>query len=187
MPFNAWNQGVTQLSIGLDSGILYVGNVQLGVSVGGLKFDPKKTMRNIPFDGQRSAIAGNDRVTKFDAEISGKFIQSDITAFLNYEAAASSSSGSSGNVINTLTVVNASTLIPVGSLLQNLRLIWKLGSNNYMQVRFYRAIVEKYTGTTKDNAEVEIDSTFMARLDLTVSGLTTDSPPYIIEELSSVP
>jgi hypothetical protein len=190
-PFNAYTTNMPNV-IGLDTAVFYVGTTPLGVTDGGQKFDPKKTFLNIPFDGKRAPIAGLDRTTKFESEISAKFLQCDISAFLDYEAGSVSSSGSSGNVIMIQTIQQASQLIATGSLLQDLRCIWKLGSTNplvtiYRQVRFYRAIVTKYTAAWKDNGSMEIDATFSARLDLAVAGLNTDSAPYIIEDLSSVP
>jgi hypothetical protein len=191
-PFNAYTANMPN-EIGLDTAVFYIGSTPLGVTDGGQKFDPKKTFLNINFDGKRAPIAGLDRVTKFESEITAKFLQCDISAFLQYEAGSVSSSGSVGNVIMIQTIQSASQLIPLGSLLQNFRCIWKLGSTTgtapfiYRQVRFYRALVTKYTAAWKDNGSMEIDATFAARLDLTVSGLTTDSAPYIIEDLNSVP
>lgn len=173
----------------LDSGVLFVGPTPFGVSRGGLKFDPKKATRQIVFDGMRSDIAGNDRTTKFDASISGKFIQFNAPQIALIEPDISSASASG---VVTYAPKDAGVLYSAGAYLTNLRILFERSSSTdasplYAAVLFAKAICVKYSLVGKDNDEVEIDCEFVARLDMSVGGTELNDPPYKIELRSTDP
>ena len=68
----------------VDTGLLYaggtgangtVGSIPIGVSRGGLTFNPGKEVRNVEFDGKRSPVAGLDRVIGYAPAIEGTMIE----------------------------------------------------------------------------------------------------------------
>jgi hypothetical protein len=173
----------------LDSGVLFVGAVPLSASRGGLKFDPKKTVKQIEFDGRRSDIAGNDRTTMFAGSIAGKFIQFGASQILQLEPDLVSSSASG---VITYSPKEAGVLYTAGAYITNLRLLFERSSSTveaplYAAVLFAKALCTKYSLASKDKDELEIDCEFMPRLDMSVEGAKLTDAPYKIELRSTEP
>jgi hypothetical protein len=173
----------------LDSGVLFVGAVPFGVSRGGLKFDPKKTVKQLEFDGRRSDIAGNDRTTMFGGSINGKFIQFGAAQIATLEPDITSASASG---VTTFTPKPGGVLYSPESYLTNLRVLYERSSSTveaplYAAVLFPKALCTKYSLVSKDKEELEIDCEFMPRLDMSVEGANLNDAPYKIELRSSNP
>lgn len=171
----------------VDSGLLYLGNTPFGVSVGGLKFDQAKKLENVEFDGKRSPIAGLDRVVDYAPKITGKFLPFGTGSVTVFDPGGSSSFGSLPTT-GSLTPVSGSSFFGAGSYISNLRLIYQRGAGGFAQVRFPLALCTDYKLAGTDKKAAEVDATFEARLNLASgSGNTTDTAPYIVELLATIP
>lgn len=179
---SAFDATATPRDILLDTAFLYLGATPLGVTRGGPSYDPGKTLRNIDFDGKRSPIAGLDRVTGYAPTVSARLLQMGTADILRFEPGAAAVTAGSDT---TTTPIDASTAIATGSLLTNLRIIWRRGGGGYFQARFPKAICTRWSVGGGDNSEAEIDCTFEARLDVT-GGVTTDDAPVVYEHLAAL-
>lgn len=173
----------------LDTGVLFKGAVAFATSNGGLKFDPKRTTRQIQFDGLRSAIAGNDRTTGWDPTISGTILQFNADQIAAFETDMDSASASG---VITYTPKEAGVLFTVGNYIPDLRLMFeRAGSSEesplYAAVYFPKALCEKYSLDGKDKEEGQIACEFHARLDMSQEGAKITDPPYKIELRTSLP
>lgn len=165
--------------IAFDAAYLYVGANPLGATTGGASFDPGITTRDITVDGMRAPFAGGRRRTKYKSIIKTKFLLVDSASWALLEQGASEGAGA--GVTTQLVPPLASTLIPAGSMLVDLRMIGSIGDGTIVQVRFPLAYTDKYSVTSKDNSEWEVDAQWEAMLDLTAAGNTTDTAPYVVE------
>jgi hypothetical protein len=169
-----------------DSGVLYVGNNPMGVSRGGLTFDPKKEIRNVDFDGKKSPVMGLDRVSKHAPVFSGTMLEFDNTDVGFYEPGITD--GVTGVATGVMTPIDAGQLFVAGNYLTNLRLIFaRANDSGYVQIRFPRALCTKYSLVGKDSEEPEVSCEFEARLDMSVSGADLGDAPYVIEYLATLP
>jgi hypothetical protein len=164
----------------LDSGVLYIGSSIFSCLRGGLKFDPGITMRNIPFDGQRSPIKGIDRKTMVTPKISGTMIE------LAEDQIAQIEPGSTQVGSSQYQGKRAGILLASGDYLTNVRAIWLRGNGQFVQVRFPSALLMKYDATSVDGDELSIAIEIEARLDMTASGVNIGDMPYLIEYLSTI-
>lgn len=183
MPLNGWD-GTLPADCLLDSGVLFVGSNPVGVSRGGLTFDPGRTIRNIPFDGQRSDVKGLDRVTKWDSKIMGTLLEFAATDIARDEPG--STSAVVGGV-TTITPKGAGALFAGGDYLADVRLIFERSGGGYAAVYFAFGFVVKY-GPLKgnDNAEAEIPIEISARLAVAASA-DVSKCPYVIELRAALP
>jgi hypothetical protein len=175
----------------LDSGLLRITEVPFGISRGGLNFDPGKKMEQMKFDGQRSALAGFDRVIEFAPKITGKFIPFGTGSIPQLDAAGIGSftaSGAGSKSSGSYTPVSGSSYLSIaaGQYLTGLTLTFPRGAGGYASVVFPMALCTSYKIAGKDQSEAEIDATFEARLQLTGS-VSTDQAPYYIELTDNLP
>lgn len=167
----------------LGTGYLFEGNTYIGVSRGGLTFDPAVERRNVPFDNKYADLEKLDWDTGSTAVITGTFIQF-VSKIASYEPGSTSASGS-GNVTTVITPNPSGELYVAGDYLTNLRYIFTRLSGGYAQVRFPKALCTKYSIKGTDKQEMEISATFAARLALTTAASTPGTKPYVIELLSA--
>lgn len=167
----------------VDSGVLYVGTAIVGVTRGGLAFDPGKSYRNIPFDGVRSPIKGLDRIEKYDAKLTGTILEFDAEEFVQLEPGSTNDAGTPTTII---TMKAASTLLASGDYLTDVRLVMERGGGGYAAVHFSVGLLTQYSVKTSDNSEAEIAITIEARLDMAVAA-TPSVCPYKIELRTAVP
>lgn len=170
----------------LDSGVLYIGDTPYAASVGGLKFDPQKEVRNIEFDGKRTAIKGLDRTVGFAPVLSGTVLNFPNDALDTLEPGATGvTDGAFG--VTGLKPKRAGLLYETGDYLANVRCIWERGDGTYVQVRFPAALVQKWDvqGTDKEEAKIAVE--IGARLDMGVSGTNIGDAPYRVEYFSAAP
>jgi len=173
----------------LDTGVLFKGAVAFATSNGGVKFDPKRTTKQITFDGMRAAIAGNDRTTGWDPTISGSILQFNADQIAAFETDVDSASASG---VITFTPKEAGVLFSAGAYIPDLRLMFeRAGSTDdsplYAAVYFPKALCEKYSLDGKDKAEAQIACEFHARLDMSVEGAKITDAPYKIELRTTLP
>jgi hypothetical protein len=119
-----------------------------------------------------------------DCKITAKLLQYGQTTIPIPEPGVVTSSGT-GNVSMLYTPQPGSSFLLAGAYLSNLRVIWeRTGTQGFFQARMPRALCTKYDITSKDKDESEIDAEFEGRLDLTVTGNTSDTPIYFLEQLN---
>jgi hypothetical protein len=173
-----------------DSAALWLGatgsGVPLGATRGGIKISPDKKFRNAAenTDGVRSMIYLLDRIVSHELKVSGKLQQYGPTTIVTVEPGMSSTAGS-GAVSVLYTPQPGSVFLTSGSYLANLRVVFLRTNQTYFQIRIPRALCTKYELASKDKDETEIDFTFESRLDLGAAGNTTDTAPYVLEQLTT--
>jgi hypothetical protein len=187
MPISGWSSTLAK-DVLLDTGVLFVGATAIGVSRGGLSFDPAKELRNIEFDGKKSPLLGLDRYTKFATVISGTMIelgQADVGGF--YEPGSTSTFASATAVTGVITPKKAGILLVPGDYLTNLALVCeRADGTGFVRWRFPKAVCRKY-GPVKgiDGEEFEVPVEFAAVLDMGASGATIGDSPYVYEGVAT--
>ena len=186
MPLSGFALTAVPQDILLDSGVLYLGATPIGVSRGGLKFDPGKVIRNIDFDGAKAPLKLLDRVTDYKAVFTGKMLQLGGSEAVQYDAGASTTFASATAVTGVVTPKKGGTAFVAGDYLANLKLVFERANNSgYVEIVFPNALCTKYTVTGVDMNEVEVDCTFEARLDPSASGATLYDAPYTIQGVAT--
>lgn len=182
-PLNGYDGSLPSDAL-LDSGVLYVGSTPIGVSRGGLSFDPGRQVRNIPFDGKRSDVKGLDRITGWDAKISGTLLEFAGTDIARFEPGSTNATVST---TTTYTPKSAGTIFASGDYLTDVRLIFERAGGGYAAVYFAQGFVDKW-GPLKgsDNAEAEIGIQISARA-VVAAAADVPKPPYVIEIRTALP
>ena len=161
-------------NVGLDAGVLYVGGVGMGASVGGFSFDPGRTVRNIPFDGKTSGIVALDRVLDYSTnKLSATIIDFSAAALMRYEPGSTSD----GSASNTVTPIDAQTIFVVGDYLQDVEWIMRNSSGGSTRIKMAWALVQKYTVKSTDKDEVKAAIEITAQLAATETDL--NKCPYV--------
>jgi|SRR5581483_9578997 len=175
-----------------NSGAIYLGangsGVLLGRTRGGIKFDPKRAIEPIKFDGLRAPPRGLHWITDYASTIDTKLLQFSSAVYTQLEPGILSASGS-GIVSTFYTALGASLPFAAGSYLTDLRAIWKRSSGAFFQVRMHFALCMKYDLVSKDKDVVEVDASFVGCIDPSQTNpatgvtYTTDDAPYVLEEI----
>lgn len=178
-------QAITELpdDVLLDVGFLFEGLQFMGVTRGGLNFEPQIERRNIEYDGKKANVAEMDRDTFSGAQFTGTFIQF-VSKLSKFEPGSTEAAGS-GNVTTLITPQEGGQLYAAGDYLTNLRQIYPTRSGGFVQIRFPVAICTQYSISGRDRSEAEIAATFEARLSLANAAAAPGTKPYVIELLSS--
>jgi hypothetical protein len=165
-------------SLALNVGVLYVDTTTpMGITQGGLDFDPGKVYREVEFDGKRAAVAELEYVIDYNSVIKGKFIEISPAMIARLE------SGSTSDVVSletTYTPKPCSELFAEGDYLSNVRLVITRGDGGLLAVHFDTARITKWKVDTKDKAEAMIDCEIKAFLSLTAAASSTDTCPYVL-------
>lgn len=174
----------------LDTGIMYIGSAIFAAQDGGMKFDPKKTFREVMFDGKRSRIKGLDRTVNFAPVITGTVIEMSPALMLDFEpgATAVTLTGSPSGFTSGYEPKGAGVLFAAGDYISSCRVIWQRGDGTYVQVRFYDgALCTKWDMSGTDKQEVKIAVELEAVLDMTVTGRKVSDPPFVVEFFTVAP
>jgi hypothetical protein len=166
----------------LDSGVLYVGSNIMGVSRGGLQFDPGKEYKQVTFDGYRGPIKGLDRIASYNSKITGTLLELG-TEERPWLEPGSTSDGASP--IDTTTMKAAGVFLVSGDYLSNVRLVYERGSGGYAAVLFTDSVLAQYSVKGNDGDCAEIAITIEARI--VPSGTNTGVCPYKIELRTALP
>ncbi len=140
----------------IDAGVLYRripdGTTLIGVgpSRGGLTFNPGRAIRNIEFDGKTSDIQGLDRVTGYDARITGTLIDFSHRNFGMYEPGHDSAS--SGATVR-ISPIGATEFLAVGAYIYDLLFIRRVQDNSIAVTGFPVALVTEYELSGEDKNE----------------------------------
>jgi hypothetical protein len=162
----------------IDTGVLSMlvtaVDTVIGVSRGGLTFDPGFALKEIDYDGRRAPIVGGDRVSFRRPTISGTMLQ------LGPEDWRIMEPGAAGTV-NVVTPKPAGLLLVIGEYVPSLTLTFSRSGPGTVKIKFPYALCTKYGPVGgKDEAEAEIAVTFEARLDRADVLNTDNTLPYII-------
>ena len=154
----------------LDTGVLMLAAVVVGVSRGGLTFDPGIELRNVPYDGKKAPVVGLDRITSRAPRISGTLLEASGADFINYEPGAATPD---------VTLAKQGALLAAGVYLTTLALLFHRGGGGTVVVTFAKALCVKYDVVGQVDGEAEIACEFEARA---VHGATPDegTVPYTI-------
>lgn len=189
-PLSSWN-GQIPTDVLLDSGYFLIGaspQNAFSAQEGGLKWDPGKTLREIDFDGRRSAVAGLDRTVFWKPKLTVTLLEIPLAAWSQLEPGsvlATVSGGPSG--ATQVQPKPAGVLYAAGDYIANARIAWQRTDGTYFQIRMPKALVTKWdiAGTDKQEGKwaVEIEP----RLDMGVSGQLVNNPPYVGEYFTVQP
>lgn len=184
MPLSGYSSSLPT-DVLLDSGVLYIGASVFAATRGGLQFNPTKEMRNIEFDGKRSAIRGLDRTTKTAPVLTGTVLELSPTDIPTFEPGATTVTATSG--ITRYVGKRAGTLYTATDYITDVKAIWERGNGQYVQVRFAAAIVRSWQLAGTDNEEAGIQIEIEARLDMSVTGTNVADMPYSIDYFTAAP
>lgn len=178
----------------LGTGILAVrpadpeqGLTPIGVTNGGITWDSKREVRNIPFDGKYYDIEGLDWEVGGTPTFEGTFIQLGVSQIPKFESGITTTTPGGGSIVTSLhTPQPAGELYTAGDYITNLCLIFARQAGTYVQVRMFKALCLQYSWAGKNKEEALIQATFVARQPSTTSLTTIGTRPYVIEELSAL-
>lgn len=147
----------------VDTGILKVGAVGaattiLGVSRGGLQFDPGTTIREAEFDGRRSPTMGLDRKSFIRPKITGTMLQLAQEDIAIFDAGASVASAGIP-LVHTITPKAADAFL-VEADYRKVELVYNRAGGGTVTIAFDRALFTKYgpiTGTDANEAEIPVE------------------------------
>lgn len=180
----------------IESGVLFVGDTPFATSVGGLKFDPGKEIRNIPYDGKRSDVQGLDRIVGWNPRLSLTIQELGIGATGAQLATleAGSTEAESGHIhggnglIQTITPKPAGEQFADGDYISDLRGVWELHGGGFVVVHFPIALCDKYGPMEgADKAEGKIPCEFKAVLSMSDAASDPGKCPYTIERRTQLP
>jgi hypothetical protein len=166
----------------LDVGVLRVeiGGVAtvVGVSRGGLRFDPGISMKEVDYDGRRAPIVGGDRITFRRPTFAGTMLLAGPEDLRLFEPAA----GGTGSAPGTVTPKPAGTPFVIGEYLKNVSLTFaRSGSATATAViNFPYGLCTKYEIGSTDENEGEVPITIEARLDRADVANNDLTVPYTI-------
>lgn len=176
---------------------LIASSTNLGVTRGGVKFDPAWVIENVGFDGKDADIKGLDRKFYGKAKITATMLEFGPAASGNQipklEAGiAAVDSGTTPNTLTTLTPAAGRVLYVVGNYIDYFRIVWRrgivagAGIKSFVGICFPCAIVTKWDlagneGRDAATYNIEVE----ARKDM-ASGTTADAP-YLIELYETIP
>lgn len=155
----------------LDSGVLLLDGDPIGVSRGGLRFNPGIEIRELDYDGRKAPVVGGDRIAFRRPVISGTMLQAGEADFNRYEP---------GGATPDVTPKPQGVMFVEGDYLTDLALVFKRGNGGTCTITFPFAICKQYEVVGQNQSEAEIAVVFEARIE---QGATPDDSvvPYTIE------
>jgi hypothetical protein len=174
---NLFDPAVTPNSFAYDAGVLsaVIGGERraIGITRGGIEFNPNVELRQPEADGiGRHMIAGLDRVTKYQSELSTTIvtIDAEVIALLGMGATA-------GGVT---TPTPAGTTVPTASLIEAPWLELVTSGGDELRIEFDYGAITEWSMSTEDQNEAEVELTIQARVDPTRPDYTTNLADYRI-------
>lgn len=172
--------------------IIRVGSTNIGVTRGGVKWDPGWSVESIGFDGQHAPVMGLQR--KFYGEAKLAFTMLDIghagtgAQIAKFEAASSAASAGAPNV-TTITPEDGGTVYDSDNYLSNVRAIWHRtagsGTTQYFAILLAKAYVMKWTINDSAREIATIDVEICGVKDMSAG--TLNDAPYVIEYREALP
>ena len=173
-----------------EAGVVYIGADPIGVTVGGIKWNPGKSYMQPGFDGKQASYAEMDRPIYGESTIS--FMMQEIgdsttgNQIAKLEPGASTASAGTPPV-ETITPKAGGGFLATGDYATNVRLLFERGaqgSGKYVAVLFPKALCTKYDVSTQPGKEGQVSVEFSARLPLTAA---INAAPYQIEYRTDIP
>lgn len=160
----------------LDVAVLAVNGTAIGISQGGLEFDPGRTDRMIEFDGARAPVAEMEYPVDYKSVIKGSFIELG-TTFLGYlEPGGAVAAG-------VTTPIACGTRYATGDYLTNVTMTSTRGDGSSLwTVTFATARINKWHYKSTDKKEGVVTCEIMAYLSLADAAVSTDKCPYTLTE-----
>jgi hypothetical protein len=174
----------------LNPALIQIGSTVIGVTKGGVSWDPQITFGDVAFDGERSRIKGLTRKTKHGGKLTGNLLQIGTAAqTLRLEAGAASATSTVTGITSVVTPLGAGVLLTSGAYVTDLRAIWETGqgSGHYYAIHMPVALCVKYGIKGGDNGEADVSFEFDAVLDMAATGSTITDAPYNIEIRTALP
>lgn len=156
--------------------VVYRAGVPWATSRGGVRVERFQEIRQVEFDGRRAPVGGLDRVVSYGIRVTGTFLELNVTHAQRHEFGVTASVV--GQVSTITTRGGDSAFFPSGAYVSDLLVVVERADNTLVGFRIPKVLVT-YSIGGGDKAEVGIDTSFEARQDLTVVGVT--SAPYTIE------
>lgn len=183
----------TNTDVILNPGVVYIGATPIGVTRGGVQFDPGHEFENIDFDGRQAPLYLGDRKYNGVPKLTFKMIEMGDASTGNQaaklEVGSSAASAGSPNV-TTVTPAVGGSFLAAGDYQSNVRVIFDrgagTGTKRYLAVLFAKAFVAKYSlagGATRGEAEISVE--IEGRKDM-ASGTIGDAA-YVIEYREATP
>lgn len=166
--------------------LVKVGSAVLGVTKGGVNWDPEATIEEIVFDGLRVKGKGLSRIQKYGGKLSFTLLQLATAAELQQILPGATTATGGTGISSVITPKSAGILFASGDYLTDLRAIWELSTGNtYIALHLACAYCDKWTIKGGDVGEAEIAAEFTCAVDLSTG--TTHDAPYNIELRSALP
>lgn len=180
-PLNLWTGNLPGVVL-MEGGVILIGASVFSAQEGGLKFVAGSTKRHVAFDGMRSEVVGLHRTVEFKPVISGTILELPSTAFADLEPGATAVTITGGPTSATqMQPKTAGVLYASGDYLANVKAVWQRGDGTIFQLRFPKAHCIKWDLAGKDKEEGKFSIELQADLDMSVSGNTLSTPPYVLE------
>ena len=149
---------------------------KLGVSRGGLQFDPGHTLRNLPYDGKMANIVGLDRVTFRNPTISGTLLEMPSAFVMMLDPGG----------VTPVTMTDSGVFLTAAThYIENCAVAFERSDGSVFGYNFEDAIVASYKVISKDSeGETECSIVIEARME---HGTTPDdgTPPFAIFEVAA--
>lgn len=158
----------------------------IGVTNGGLSWNPNREVRNIPFDGKLYDVEGLDWETGGVPTFEGTFIQLGVAQIPVFESGVTTTTPVGGLVTKLHTPKQAGLVYSTGDYITNLCQVFARKSGGYVQVRMFKALCLQYEWAGQNKEEALIKATFVARQPLATAAVNLGVRPYVIEELSAL-
>lgn len=147
----------------VDTGILKVGpkagpTAIMGVSRGGLQFDPGSTLREVEYDGRRAPVELLDRKSFMRPRITGTMLQAAQEDFAYYEPGSTTASAGIP-LVHTITPKAADALM-VSADYKKVELVFNRSGGGTVTITFPSAIFVKYGpvgGTDQNEGEIAVE------------------------------
>lgn len=167
----------------LDAGVVYTGTgtpTLFAPTRGGITWDPGREVRQIPFDGLSTPLAGNYRVTAYNAKLSGRFLLASLADIANLEHGGTLVP-IAGSTPGTLTPIDAQVAITEADIIADVWFIGRRSDGKILRVYMEFGFVESMRMVTEDKGEGMWDVTIAACLAGDATNL--NAAPYVYSEI----
>lgn len=189
MPLSGYASTLPQ-NVLLNPAIVTIGTALLGVTKGGVSWDPEMTTAEIAFDGMRSKVKGLERISKRGGKLTGTMLEIASAAQIEkLELGSTTATSTVTGITSVITPKDAGVLFSTGDYLADVRATWETGQGpgHYVSIYIPCALCLKYGIKGADNGEADVSFEFAAVLDMSVSGAQITDAPYFYELRTTLP